>query len=276
MTMNLHVQFMSPEGKNDKMFGIAKAAVHDGIVKVVRDAVSAEDNVTVGYNDRSVYYTTRGFMSVYNNVGILESLFKAQEDGADVALIACGNDPALHEAREALNIPVVGITESAMKVASCLGKRFAVIGIESDCSSLVERNLESYGLVDCAIKRDPIRTADLAESLIPWFEKPEVVRDHVIPRFEEVARGAIEDGAEVIVTSCAGLAVLTMNGYNRISGTDVPVVEAVLAGSQMAHVLGTLRMRYGVSTSKQRTYKGLSTEIVGHFLTPFREQLKAA
>ena len=42
MSINLHVQFMSPEAKNDKMFGLAKAVVHDGIAQVVRDAVGSD------------------------------------------------------------------------------------------------------------------------------------------------------------------------------------------------------------------------------------------
>lgn len=273
VSINLHVQFMSPEAKNDKMFGLAKAVVHNGIAQVVRDTVGVDANVTVGYNNHSSYVTTRAFMTAYNNVGILESLFRAEQDGADVALIACGNDPALLMAREALDIPVVGITESAMLLACALGKRFAVIGIERDCADLVESNMEDYGLTDKAIKRDPVRTADLAESLIPWFENPEIVRNHVIPRFEEVARGAIEDGAEVIVTACAGLAVLTRLGYAKISGTDVPLIEGVLAGAHLAHTYGTLRKRYGITTSKQRTFKGLPRETVDYFLAPFRQSM---
>lgn len=79
-----------------------------------------------------------------------------------------------------------------------------------------------------------MRTADLEESLTPWFENPDYVRSHVIPRFEEAARGAIEDGAEVIVTSCAGFAVLTKAGYHQVTGTAVPVIEGVLAGASSA------------------------------------------
>ncbi|MBV6422258.1 MAG: hypothetical protein NAOJABEB_00033 [Steroidobacteraceae bacterium] len=272
MTVALHVQFVSPEGKDDRMFGPAKAAVHNGIVKVVRDSVGSDARVSVGYNDQSVYYTTRAFMTAYNNIGIMEGLFKAQENGADVVLVACGNDPAILMAREALDIPVLGITESAMLLACALGKRFAVIGVERDCADLVESNLENYGLGDKAIRHNPVRTADLAESLIPWFEDTAVVRNHVIPRFEEVARGAIDDGAEVIVTSCAGLAALTLNGYHKVSGTEVPVVEGVLAGAHLARVYGTLRKLHGISTSKQRTFKGLPHEMVTHFLTPFRQR----
>ncbi|MCG3168618.1 MAG: hypothetical protein CALGDGBN_00115 [Pseudomonadales bacterium] len=270
VSIAIHLQFMSPEGSHDRIFGTAKSVVHNGIAQVVRDAAGAGAEVSVGYNNRSSYITTRQFMTAYNNIGLLEGLFAAQEVGADVALIGCGNDPALLMAREALDIPVLGITESAMLLACSLGKRFAAVGVERDCADIVEANLEAYGLADKAIRRNPVRTADLEESLIPWFEDPERVRTHVIPRFEEAALGAIEDGAEVIVTSCAGFAVLTRAGYHKVGGTAVPVIEGVLAGAHLARVFGTLRQLHGISTSKQRTFKGLPPELIAHFLAPFR------
>jgi len=276
MSIRIHVQFMSPQGKDDTLHGEAKAAVHDGIVALVRQTVGSDAELAVGYNRQSCYYATRAFMSAYNNLGILEGLFQAQKDGADVALIACGNDPALLMAREALDIPVLGITESAMLLACSLGKRFACVGVEEDCADLVEANLEDYGLADKAIRHRPVRTADLAESLIPWFQDPEYVKSHVIPRFEEAARGAIADGAEVIVTSCAGFAALSVNGYHKVTGTEVPVIEGVLAGAHLARVHGTLRKLHGISTSKQRTFKGLPQQIVDHFLGPMRQRITAA
>ena len=272
MPVTIHVQFMSPEGAHDRIFGPAKSVVHDGVAQVVRDAVGADARICVGYNNHSSYITTRQFMTAYNNLGIMEVLFKAQEDGADVALIACGNDPALLMTREALDIPVLGITECAMLLACSLGKRFAAVGVERGCADIVESNLEAYGLAAKAIRRNPVRTADLEESLIPWLRDPELVRSHVIPRFEEAALGAIEDGAEVIVTSCAGFAVLSKAGYHKVGATQVPVIEGVLAGAYLARVYGTLRQLHGISTSKQRTFKGLPAATVAHFLAPFREQ----
>ena len=62
MNVRLHVQFMSPEGAHDRIFGEAKAAVHDGVTQVVRDAVGADTDISVGYNNASSYITTRQFM----------------------------------------------------------------------------------------------------------------------------------------------------------------------------------------------------------------------
>ena len=76
MPVTIHVQFMSPEGAHDRIFGPAKSVVHDGVAQVVRDAVGADARICVGYNNHSSYITTRQFMTAYNNLGIMEGLFK--------------------------------------------------------------------------------------------------------------------------------------------------------------------------------------------------------
>ena len=42
MSVRIHVQFMSPQGKDDTLHGTAKAVVHDGIVDLVRRTVGGE------------------------------------------------------------------------------------------------------------------------------------------------------------------------------------------------------------------------------------------
>ena len=77
------------------------------------------------------------------------------------------------------------------------------------------------------------------------------------------------DLSEITGASVENLSALTK--VAKISGTEVPVVEGVLAGAHMANTYGTLRKRYGITTSKQRTFKGLPRETVDYFLAPFRQ-----
>ena len=94
------------------------------------------------------------------------------------------------------------------------------------------------------------------------------MREHVIPPFEETARECIEEGAEVIVTACALYGALSLAGYNKIGGTEVPVLESIAVGVKTAEMLGDLYRSLGISTSKHLTYQSL--------LTPeMRDQLSA-
>src|SRR3954449_12414782 len=58
---------------------------------------------------------------------MLDLVKGARDRGYDAVVIACFSDPGLDAAREATDIPVVGIQESGMHLAAQLGDRFAIL-----------------------------------------------------------------------------------------------------------------------------------------------------
>lgn len=48
---------------------------------------------------------------------------------------------------------------------------------------------------------------------------------------------------------------MPMIGHTQVPGTSVPIVDATLAGAQMARLLGTPRRDFGVATSKAGAYR---------------------
>jgi hypothetical protein len=58
-------------------------------------------------------------------------------------------------------------------------------------------------------------------------------------------------------------------GYHKVTGTEVPVIENVVAGIKMAELLGDMRRVLGISTSKQLTYQSLPPEIRDEMAKPF-------
>lgn len=275
MPLKIHVQKIWPAPDKDTFLGPSMQVIYDAQIALMRSILGPEAEIRVQYNDSSAYCTNCFSMEAYNVVGMLEGLASAEAAGCDVALIACGNDPALQAARDALAIPVVSLTESAMLVACTLGRRFGVITMDTPSVVLVERCLESYRLDDRAIRHRPVRSPGFYEETTRWFSEPRYLRSTVIPRFEEVARGMIEDGAEVIVAACGNYAAFPIHGYSRIGDTDVPVVEGFVAATHMAAMLGSMRRTFGVSTSKQRSYKGPPAEYVARLLAPFRSNARA-
>lgn len=266
----VHIQHIWPDPQTDTLIGPTMSSVYDEQCSIFKEVFGPGLELSAGYNQRSVYFSSSPFMELHNNIGLLDGLLRAEKEGCDVAVISCGDDPALEEAREALAIPVVSVTESGMLLACMLGKRFATIGVDPDCERVVEKNLQRYGLESRAIRNSPVRTANFYEDISRWFTDPDYVRKTVIPKFEEVARGAIEDGAEVIVTACGSFACFSRMGYNKVDGTSVPVIEGVAASAQMARALASMRKSFGVSTSKHKTYKGLPPE-ADKVLMPFKD-----
>jgi Asp/Glu/hydantoin racemase len=157
-------------------------------------------------------------------------LRQADADGFGVAFITCGNDPAVQAARDLLTTPVVSATESAMLLACTLGLKFGCVTFDEESTVLVERNIRAFGLEDRALRHKPARSAGFYEACDTWFTDPDYLRNSVIPKFEEAARSLIADGADVIVGACGNFAALPYHGYTKVTGTEVPVLDAVMSG----------------------------------------------
>jgi allantoin racemase len=251
------------------------AAIGRGMRKIYEKVLHTDTTVQERYIPRSTVNTTSSFLELLNNAEVIRGIIEGEREGYDVAVIACGNDPGLYQAREAVNIPVVGTTQAAIFLACQLGTRFALITLDPKCIPLLEHNIRLYGLEDRAIARKPVRIIDSTNwqsvfTTIPtWFTSVEYTRQQVIPRIEKVAKECIEDGAEVICTACAYFGCLTLANYNKVTGTEVPVIDNVVAGIKIAELLGDLRRTVGISTSKHLTFQSLPTEMRDELAKPF-------
>lgn len=264
--LRVHVQNIWPEPDQDRLIGPSMRLLYERTTDLIRGVLGEGVEVRSGFNPHSTYFTSCASFEAFNVPGLLAGLMTAEADGADVAIIACGNDPALAAARTALTIPVVGLTESAMLLACTLGRRFGVVTLDDASVPLVEANLERHGLEHRAVRRAPVRSAGFYEDISRWFRDPDHVASTVVPRFDAVARELITDGAEVIVTACGAYATLPIHRHTHVADTDVPILDATLAAAHVAGVLGRLRRDFGLSTSKHRTFKSLPAEIVDRFL----------
>jgi len=187
-------------------------------------------------------------------------------------VIGCGNDPGLKEAREATSFPVVAVTEAAMYLTCMLGSKFAAIVVDRRCIPLVERNIRHYGLEGRAIAHGPVRSIEYADDMPQWYGSADFTHEHVIPQFEAVAKPCIEDGAEVICAACGGFGALALAGYNKIGGTEVPIVNNLVAGLKLAEMLVDIRQTLGVSTSKPLSYSCLPRDLFDELTRPFLGQ----
>lgn len=268
MALRVYVQNIWPRPENDHLIGDGMAAIYEGSEQLIRSALGDNVEVHNGFNERSTYLTSCGSFEAVNNVGILSGLMAAEAQGFDAAIISCGNDPTLRAARTALKIPVVSLTESAMLLACILGRKFGVITMDDASVPLVEENLAFHGLEDRAVRNRPVRSGGFYEDMTRWFCDRDYLFGHVIPNFEIVAQGLIEDGAEVIVTACGGYACLPLNNYNKISNSDAPVLDATLSAAYLAGVMGDLHRKFGIATSKQRSFRNLPANLCNRFLAP--------
>jgi allantoin racemase len=164
-------------------------------------------------------------------------LLRDHHDDFDAFVVACHCDPNLDLMKEIGRKPVVGIGEASMKMATMLGHRFSVLSTAARSIPNKEALIERYGL-----------RGQMASVRAPAVEGLEGAESDLEERFYRAGRAAIdEDGAEVIVLGCAGLAGLDKRLEARLG---VPVLDGVVC----ALILASGMARYGIATSKARRY----------------------
>jgi len=165
--------------------------------------------------------------------GMLQIMEERERD-YDAFVIACHSDVNIEAVREATRKPVIGIGEASMKLASFLGRTFSVVTTHQHSVSGKLEQIRKLHLQDQVAS---VRAPDPGE---------EGVMDEDL--FMELSRRARdEDGAEVIVLGCAGLAGMDRSIRESL---DLPVLDGVVC----ALILAAGFAGYGVGTSKVLYY----------------------
>jgi allantoin racemase len=152
----------------------------------------------------------------------LVELARSLENQAAAFVIACFSDPGLHAVREAVRVPVLGISECGVLTALTLGQRFGVISI---LQTSIPRHLRTYGAMGVRER--------LAGDLPIGLGVTELAHSSdTLQRMEQVGKRLRDDhGADVIIMGCAGMAGHKMPLQAALG---IPVVEPTQAAVAMA------------------------------------------
>jgi Asp/Glu/hydantoin racemase len=137
-------------------------------------------------------------------------------------VIACFSDPGLHVAREATRRPVFGISEAGVTTALNLGSAVGIISILPSAVRRHHRYFRSLGLSSRIAGDRPVDmgVAELADE------------DRTLRRMTETGRRLRdEDGADVLVMGCAGMARYRADLETALG---IPVVDPTQAAVGLA------------------------------------------
>ncbi len=148
----------------------------------------------------------------------------------DAVVVAAFGDPGLAALREALPIPVTGLTEAALASAHLLGHRFSIIAISQRIQAWYGEVVDAYGF---GPRLASIRALDRPLDSIG------AVQDEHAQALKALAERAVdEDGADVIVLAGAPLAGLARSLKGQL---PVPVVDGVSSAVRHAETLVALQ-----------------------------------
>jgi Asp/Glu/hydantoin racemase len=156
--------------------------------------------------------------------------FVRKHEGRHAAfVIACYSDPGLFSVREVTKKPVLGIAECGILTAMTLGSKFGVIAILQKSIPRHLRYMGAMGVMDRCAGELPVD--------LPVLELADEKK--TFGRMVAVGKKLREQGADVVVMGCAGMARYR-DGLQQELG--VPVVEPTQAAVSMA--IGRVRVNW--------------------------------
>lgn len=157
---------------------------------------------------------------------LMQEVEQIDQETADGVIIFCAADPGVVAAKEYLHIPIVGILETSVALATLLGRRFTWLSPLKCGDGLILDRIHGTGNAN--------RLASLRSIEVPVVEMDEggdLVRDRTI---EEGRRAIEEDGADTLIIGCTGMMGLAEDTQSILG---VPVIDAGMAGIRMCEML---------------------------------------
>src|SRR6266481_4911740 len=178
----------------------------------------------------------------------IESFKRAQKQGYDAVVPLGTLDLGVDGGRCAVDIPVVGPSESMLHIASMLGRRFGIMMYHDFVLPLGYRMVERFNMMP---------------KVIGWrtcgFELPDIIanRERVVGTFVEKARELVKLGADVILPMGITQCPVHIKPDWLMKELGVPVVEGIGAPIRLAAMLVSLKLNYSRSFwPKSPLFKG--------------------
>ena len=171
-------------------------------------------------------------------------------------------DAGLWEARAALDLPVVGLGESALLHACTLGWRIGLITIDPIFVRWHEDQVRQYGLETRVIGVRAMRTS--VDLYMRAFEEQDAYEE-VRRQFAEQARPLVEAGVEVLVPA-GGLPALLLGREEMLRLDQAVVLNSTLVAAKQAELAVKLRRVNGTGPSRAGTFAKPPPEAVREFL----------
>lgn len=210
----------------------------DSIVESARD-VAAPGTEIVGLTPTFGADSCEGNVESYlAAVGVLDAVLRYPEP-FDAVIQAGFGEHGREGLQEALEVPVVDITEAAAIMAGLLGHKFGVVTTLDRTVPLIEDRLLLAGL-----DRRCVTVVASGMSVLELEEDHDRTVAAIVAKAHQIVT---ENGAEVICLGCGGMAGLD---DAVAAATGAPVVDGVASAVTIAEGL----VRMGLRTSKVRTY----------------------
>ncbi len=229
------------------------AAMTESMAAEARRFASPSTEIVAVTAEFGTQYVENRVEAAIASHAVLDALAK-HAAGCDAAIISAFGDPGLAAAREFVDIPVVGIEESAILTAWMLGRRYSIICLTPRLRTWYIECAQEHGL---AGRLASVRALDVP---IPDITRAkQQLRDHLL---KECMVAIEQDDAEVIIFGGGPIAGLARETADAI---PVPCLDGVSCAVRMAEALVALHPRApsrgSFARPRAKPAKGLTPEL---------------
>lgn len=139
---------------------------------------------------------------------VVANAIAAEQDGCDAFLVGHFQDSGLHDARSAVQIPVLGLGETSMLHACTLGQRVGLVTIDPVFIAWHHDQIARYGLRERVIGVAAMAGLGVADYVEACAEEEAFAR--VLEQFERASQPLLAAGAEVLIPA-GGLPALVLS-----------------------------------------------------------------
>ena len=171
--------------------------------------------------------------------GVLTQVIAAESEGADAVVVNCTADTAVQAAREAVRIPVIGVSEASFHLAAQLSDRFAVLTFAERIAPRFRSMARAWGLAHRLVAVPSIDTP------LEELTHTESLAEELVSKIRDTVR---EDGAHLVILGCTDFELVADRVAARLKeeGLDVPLVKPFQTGVHLAESLVAM----GISHSR--------------------------
>lgn len=206
--------------------------------------------------------TTHALTEYRIGAAIARNVVRAEREGYDAVAITHFQDAGLHEAKSAVDIPVLGLGETTLLYSCSLGRKLGLITINPAFIPWHEDQIIRYGLTQRVVG---VRAVDAKVSDFMRAFASKEGYDELYPKFAREAQALLDAGADVIVPA-GGLPMLLFGSEQGASFGGAPIVNGLTVLAKMTEMTVKLRRLSGLTVSRRSNYAKPPKQALDEFM----------
>jgi allantoin racemase len=181
---------------------------------------------------------------------VVRNAIQAERDGFDAFVLGHFQDSGLWEARSAVDIPVIGLGESAMLHACTLGRSIGLVTIHPIFIPFHQDQIRRYGLEQRVTAVEAVDSSSTA--YVKAFDDRKAAKA-LAGEYARVIGGLVNRGIEVVLPA-GGLPSLLFGDDLRLSAGESVILDSISVAIKAAEMAVELKRHNGTRVSRVSTF----------------------